>query len=239
MSSYNIQNRYRRRNNERFAAFLFVFIILIVSFGLGFWIGGQAAHHNNRALESRLQEVTVERDTLQSTVTELRAETQTAQARYQQLQQTYKEVLPEGPLRDLVTMLKQQLDEGRDPERLSFLIRSARPPRNCTEPETKRFVVSTPAYEGPDSQISIAEGALIITAHGISAMNASGHAEAWYDPTKAVDVEFTTPEGIKEKKTGMFPMNHSVVVENREYRLTIGEGARSFAKVTFDSCDYP
>jgi len=239
MPAYNFKSRYRRRNNERLTGVIFVVLFLFVFFGLGFWLGKQTVHQNTRSLETQFKVISQERDTLQNTVTELRAENQTVQARYKQLQQTYEENLPEGPLRELVSVLKQQLEEGRDPARLSFLIRSARPPRNCTEPETKRFVVSTPAYDGPESEMTIAEGALVIKAHGISAMNASGKAEAWYDPTKNVAFEFLGQGGVKEKKSGMFPMNHSIVVGNREYRLTISEGARSFAKVTFDSCDYP
>ena len=42
-----------------------------------------------------------------------------------------------------------------------------------------------------------------------------------------------------DNKAGIMPLHHSVVSGNREYRFTIEEGARSFAKVTFDSCDYP
>jgi hypothetical protein len=35
------------------------------------------------------------------------------------------------------------------------------------------------------------------------------------------------------------PLQHSMVVQNREYRFTIDAGAKSFARITFDSCDYP
>jgi hypothetical protein len=239
MSPYNLQNRYRRKANERLAGVTIVLIVLFLAFGLGFWIGQQASKQQVRYLKSEVEKVSVERDVLQTSVTELRAETQTALARYEQVQKTYEEVLPEGPLRELTTLLKQQLDEGRDPARLEFLIRSVRPPRGCSEPETKRFVVSNPAYKGPESEISIAEGALVMKASGSSMLNASGQAEAWYDPSKEVTFEFKTQEGAVESKTSVMPFNYSVVVGNREHRLAISEGAQSFAKVTFDSCDYP
>lgn len=239
MSSYSLQDRYRRRSNERVAALIVVLIVVCMSFAMGFFIGQQASRQNNAFLKSEVDKLGKERETLQDSITELRAETQTAVARYDQLQKTYEEVLPEGPLRDLTTMLKAQLDEGRDPERLAFLIRSARPPKNCTEPEVKRFVASTPAYTGPDSEISIADGALIVKGTGVSAMNASGQPEAWYDPSQKVTLEFIGEGGVKEQKSGIMPMNHSIVVGNREYRLAVSEGARSFIKVTFDSCDYP
>lgn len=237
--SYNLHDRYRRRSNERMMAFIVMLSVLFVSFGLGFWIGGQVGDQQNKSLKSQVDELRTERDALQATATELRAEAQTALTRYDQIKATYDEIMSGGPMQELVMILKQQLDEGRDPERLSFLIRSARPPRNCTEPETKRFVVSTPAYQGPGSEITIAEGALVIRGTGASVINASGNPEAWYDPSKKVRIEFTGREGEKEVKESIMPINHSIVVGNREYRLSVSEGARSFAKVSFDSCDYP
>lgn len=239
MSSYSLQDRYRRRSNERIAGMTVVLIVLCLSFAMGFWLGQQGSRHNTTFLTAEVEKLEKERDTMQESITGLRAETQTAVARYDQLQKTYEEVLPEGPLRDLTQMLKVQLDEGRDPDRLAFLIRSARPPKNCTEPETKRFVASTPNSSGPASEISIADGQLIIRGSGVSAMNASGSAEAWYDPSQKISLQFTGADGVKEEKAGVMPMNHSIVVGNREYRLTVTEGARSFVKVTFDSCDYP
>lgn len=237
--SYNLHDRYRRRSHERMMAFFMMLVIISFSFGLGFWVGGQVRDQQNKSLSSQVETLRAEKDRLQATATELRAEAQTALTRYEQLQSTYEEVLPEGPMRELALLLKQQLDEGRDPSRLAFLIRSARPPRNCTEPETKRFVVSTPAYQGPDSEITIADGALVIKGMGESAVNASGAPEAWYDPSKKIRIEFIGRDGGREKKEGIMPINHSIVVGNREYRLSVSEGARSFAKVSFDSCDYP
>lgn len=238
VSSYNPQNRYRQRNSERMAAFLVVFGILALAFILGFWVGGQNAGQQERSLMAQVDDLLNQRESLQDEVTELRAETQTAQTRYEQLQETYEEILPEGPLRELTALLKQQLDEGRSPDRLEFLIRSARPPRNCTEPETKRFVVSTPAYDGPESTISLADGDLLVSGSGQSAVNTNGLPEAWYDPSKKVTINFSA-NGEKSTKSGVMPLRHSLVVGNREYRLTVASGAQSFAKVTFDSCDYP
>ncbi|MCF8496768.1 MAG: hypothetical protein K9G62_08930, partial [Alphaproteobacteria bacterium] len=156
----------------------------------------------------------------------------------EQFQETYRRVIPEGPMQSLVDLVRKQLDEGMDPARLTFAIRSARPPQNCSDPESKRLVISTPAYKGPPSQIGIAEGAIVITGAGVSATNSTGAPEAWYDPSRKVSISFTAG-GKTETETGVMPLRHSVVAGGREYRLTIEEGARSFAKVTFDSCDYP
>ncbi|MCB9983123.1 MAG: hypothetical protein H6861_05560 [Rhodospirillales bacterium] len=239
LSSYNPQDRYRRRHSERMAAFMVVVFILFLAFGLGVWFGTQNAGQQHRSIKKRYEDLLNERESLQDSITQARAEAQTAQMRYRQLQETYDDMLPEGPLRDLAALLKQQLDEGRSPERLEFLIRSARPPRNCSEPETKRFVVMSPAYDGPESQISLAEGALVIKGKGLSAINAKGQPEAWYDPSKKVTIDFIIEGQLEKSKSSVMPLRHSVVVGNREYRVTVSEGARSFAKVTYDSCDYP
>ncbi len=239
ITPYNPQSRYRKKSANQMAAFFTVLTILGLAFGIGFWMGKQSAGHGERSLKKQLVEVRAERDTLQDTVTEARAEAQTAVARYEQLQSEYNKTVPEGPMRDLVTMLGQQIEEGRDPKRLAFLIRSARPPRNCTEPETKRFVLTTPTYNGPGGKITLADGALVVTGSGESAVNAKGQPEAWYDPLKKVSIDFIALGGVKETKSGIMPIHHSVVVGAKEYRLTISDAAKSFAKVSFDSCDYP
>lgn len=243
ISPYNPYDRYRRRASSRLAGVLGVFIFMGLSCAFGYWLGGQTTANRAVYLQSQLEEQLKIGEQLQSHVTELSAEAQTANTRYEQLQATVAETIPEGPMQDLITILRKQLDEGMDPQRLEFVIRSARPPRNCTEPETKRFVISTPANTGPDSQIEIADGAIVIKGTGISAANSKGQKEAWYDSSKAVTIEFIVEPGTEsartDKKVKTMPLHHSVVLGNREYRFTVEEGAQSFARVTFDSCDYP
>ncbi|MBX2834340.1 MAG: hypothetical protein KTR28_05140 [Micavibrio sp.] len=239
ISSYNPQDRYRRRAADRMAGIITVFILVVVSFATGYLVGNKKAGHQERYLKRQVEQLEDDNSGMQDQITELRAETQTANARFEQLQELYNETVPEGPMKDLVSLLKKQVDEGRDPERLAFLIRSARPPRNCTEPQTKRFVVSTPTYQGPDSKIVLADGALVVTANGASAMNGEGAPEAWYDPSKSVAIEFTGLGGKAETKSGVMPIHHSIVIADKEYRMSVTEGAKSFAKISFDSCDYP
>ncbi len=238
VSSYNPRDRYKRKNSEQMLAFGVVFFVLLLAFGLGYFLGVSGLTQNSLATERHNETLLNQREELQDQVTALSAEIQTLQARFTEQRESFDETLPEGPLRELVPLLKEQLEEGKDPERLAFMLRSARAPRNCAEPDTKRFVVSTPAYDGPVSQVSLEEGALVITGKGRSAINAEGQPEAWYDPSKSVEISFTTAEGTATKK-GPLPLRHSVVVNGREYRLTIARGAQSFAKIDYDSCDYP
>lgn len=237
--SYDPYNRYRKRNVQRFAGFAVVLLCMIAAAALGFFLGRQHVFKDEIVMNSQVDALTLEKQELENTVTELKAEALTATTRYEELQKTMAETMPEGPVQDLIMLVHRQIADGMDPERLAFLIRSARPPRNCTEPETQRFVVSTPAYKGPESKASIAEGGIAIKGHGVSARNAKGAPEAWYDPSKAVTLDFVLKDGRAESKKGVMPIHQSLVIGDKEYRFTVTEGARSFAKVTFDRCDYP
>lgn len=238
INSYNPHSRYRERSVQRMTSMISMLIVIALSASVGFWIGKQYGVEQNISLKEQVESLSKERNLLQANVTELRAEAQTANTRYEQIKAEYNAILPEGPMQDLTRLVREQIDQGMQPERLAFVIKSARPPTGCTEPETKRFVVSTPSYTGPDSSVSVADGAIIIKAKGISATTKDGKPEAWFDPAQNVEVTFTAVEGTETKK-GMFPIRHSVVTGGREYRFTVEEGAKSFAKVVFDSCAYP
>lgn len=239
INHYNPHDRYRKRAADRFGGFLVAVFIVLCIFGIGYWVGQERSGHSVGALKARIKSAETRVSEVEAELIEARSQAGTATMRFEQLEQSYQEQIPEGPVEDLLALLRKQIEEGRDPERLAFLIRSARPPRNCSEIETRRFVVSTPANQGPDSQISVADGAIVIQASGVSARNDQGRPEAWFDPTKNIALTFITLGGQKDVKKGVFPLHHSVVVADREYRFTVSDGARSFAKVTFDSCDYP
>ena len=238
INSYNPHSRYRERSVQRLTSMVSMLIVIALSASVGFWIGKQYGVEQNISLKEQAESLSKERNLLQANVTELRAEAQTANTRYEQIKAEYNAILPEGPMQDLTRLVREQIDQGMQPERLAFVIKSARPPTGCTEPETKRFVVSTPSYAGPDSSVSVADGAIIIKGKGISATTKDGKPEAWFDPAQAIEVTFTTAEGTETKK-GTFPIRHSVVAGGREYRFTLEQGAKSFAKVVFDSCAYP
>ncbi len=239
LSHYNPSERYRQRSLHRVLSVVRVLLTLCLSGGVGFWLGHLSAGQDIITLQAERDVLAEQRDSLQDNITRIRAEAQTANARLGQLQDTYEETIPEGPMRDLMALVKKQLDEGMDPQRLFMAVESARPPRNCSEIETKRFVVSTPAYDGPDSQITVAENMISISGNGSSARNDKGQPEAWYDPSRKVHLVFALVDSEEQKVDGVLPLHHSVVSGEREYRFTVSDGARSFAKVTFDSCDYP
>ena len=204
-----------------------------------YWLGGENVKSGEAAYKQQSIRMQAEKEDMEKQMTQLRVEAQSTQIRYKQLEDKYNLEVPTGALKDLSDLVRQQLKDGISAERLSFVIRSARPPRNCSEPVTRRFVVKTSAYSGPDSSVSFANGAITITAEGTPAVSLQGQPEAWFDPGKPVTVKFTQLGGQNVIKTQLLPIHHSMVIAGRENRFTIAVGARSFVAVTGDSCDYP
>ncbi|MFP4387124.1 MAG: hypothetical protein ACLFRA_07940, partial [Alphaproteobacteria bacterium] len=174
----------------------------------------------------------------QSEMTKMRAESQTAKVRLEQLRANYDELLGGGEMKDVVSLIRQQIDQGVDAKRLKSIVLSARPLQNCTIPRTKRFIVNTPVYTGPSSRVVLPGEVIIITASGASAQNAGGRKEAWFDPSQPVELVFQTKDGKTETKKGILPIYHTVVYGDKEYRINAMAGDKSFVEITYDHCDY-
>lgn len=239
-SSFNPRDRYKDRAVRRFNRWAFYILLVGSAATLGFTFGRQHAAVQIGSLVKEVKTKDEQIDNLQKEIVTVRADAKTATSRFELLRSQYEKDLPQsGPIREIFEMVRRQIDEGMAPERLAFVIRSARPPRNCSDPSSKRFVVVTPAYKGPSSTMSVGEGAIIVSGQGESARGRNGQIEAWFDPTQEITVAFKTADGDTEQKRGTLPFQHSVVAVGKEYRFTFAEGEKSFVKVTFDSCDYP
>jgi hypothetical protein len=231
--------RYRRRAAEgRRRAMLFVFVVGSLC-GLSYWWGGENVRTSEVAYKQQAMKLQEERSGLDQTITDLRSEVQSTQVRYQQLEAKYEQEVPTGAFKQLADIVKKQLAAGIKPERLSFVIESARPPKNCSEPVSKRFVMQTPVYSGPHGNVAFGNGTITVTGQGEPAVSQSGSAEAWYDPGKPVSITFIQIGGKETVKKGLLPIQHSMVIGNKEYRFTVAAGERSFISVTSDSCDSP
>ncbi len=238
ISPYNPNERYRQRATRRMTNFIAIVLLLSAILGIGIWLGGIKSQQEIYILEGNQNAINLEREQMQEDVTRLRAQAQTAGVRLEQLKASYDELLGSGPLKDIVTLLKKQIDQGVDIDRLRSVIQSVRPPQNCSETEFKRFVIVTPVYSGPSSVATIQNG-ISVQGTGVASQNAQGQKEAWFDPNQPVELTFSDKNGVSEVKSGVLPLYYSMVVEDKEYRFNITVGAKSFAKVTYDNCDYP
>lgn len=231
--------RYKKRAAEgRRRAFMMVTMVVGLC-SLSYWWGGETVRSNESAYQHQAKRLQSERGDLEQEITKLRAEVQSTQVRYHQLEEKYKQEVPTGTFKTLADLVKTQLSSGIAAERLTLAIESARPPRNCTEPAVKRFVMKTPVYSGPHGSVTFANGMITVTGLGVPAVGSTGKPEAWYDSGKPVSITFIETGGKETVKTGLLPIRYSVVSGSREYRFTVAAGERSFISVTSDSCDYP
>jgi hypothetical protein len=236
---YNPYDRYRVRKHNRAINSLLLAALLVISMGVGYWLGKENSGYANRALRIEVSELKSRIDQDEKIITNLRADAQTAGLRYNQLKEIYEEKMGEGSFPELVNLLKLQLNKGINADRLEQAIRAARPPENCTEPKTSRLIVKTGAYSGAESQASVADGNVLIKVIGEQFINDEKKPETWFDPTLPVLVHFDLSEGRSETRKGTLPLHHSIIIDDREYRFTLSEGAASYVDITYDSCAYP
>lgn len=236
--SYNPHNRYRNRAAHRLSSFLAYLALMLIAGLIGFWLGKQYGAEKLITAQAKVETLLETEKQQQEQITELSTKVQATNMRFEKLKKNVESTTPIGKAKDLVQLINTELDKGADAERLSFIIKSGRPPTGCIDPETKHFVVATPLYKGPVSQVEIAGGAIKISAKGVSAKNDKGEKEVWYDPQRTITASFSYDDK-KSNKKGVMPIRQSLIVGEREYRFTIESGAQSFAKVTFDSCNYP
>lgn len=237
--NFDAGGRYRRRSTERRKKTLMMVAFLILLAGISYWWGAENVRSSEVAYKQQAIKLQEERAGLDETITQLRSDVQSTQVRYQQLEAKYQEEVPQGDFKRLADLVKRQLGAGIKPDRLAFVIESARPPRNCTEAQAKKFVVKTPVYSGPHGTVSFGNGVVTVTGEGAPSVSVAGQPEAWYDPGKPVKVIFTEIGGKQTIKEGLLPVQHALVVGSKEYRFTVAAGDRSFIVVTSDSCDYP
>ncbi|HRI75405.1 MAG: hypothetical protein H3C49_03245 [Alphaproteobacteria bacterium] len=231
--------RHRRQQQKARRKAMMVVIFLVALAGASFWWGAETERTSQQAFKEKARELEKQRAGLESMITNLRSEVQSTQVRYQQLETKYQQEVPQGEFKNLTDLVRKQLGAGIKPERLAFVIEAARPPKNCSEPSVKRFVVKTPVYNGPHGTVSFGNGVVTVTGEGEAATNSNSMPEAWYDPGKPVKIVFIEIGGKRTVKEGLLPVQHSLVIGNKEYRFTVAAGDRSFISVTSDNCDYP
>ena len=105
-SYYNPNDRYRKRAANRMTNFFVMSSIVLLIFGVGFWFGKQNAGQQERILKAEVKEMRSNKKEMEQELIDMRSEAQTATARYEQIQATYDEQLPEGPVRDLLALVR-------------------------------------------------------------------------------------------------------------------------------------
>lgn len=232
----------RRRSTaaRRLVRFLVFGVLIIGTASHAYRVGVSTAEAKTEKLKSDVARFQEGNLTLRDQVAELTSELRQASQRVAALELRYAEDVPVGEAAILMRQVIQQLDQGTEPRRLGFLIRSAGQSASCEElPESRRFVVETPIANGPRSTVHFAEKRINVWASGLSARTADGSPEAWFDPAEPVHVVFEPLGGPSQTLNGELPLAHRMIVDGREYRFALVAGGRSFIEVTGQGCGLP
>ena len=160
--------------------------------------------------------------------------------RIAELERRYERDVAPTEARELLDAVRDRLAAGVEQSRLAFVIRAARNERECADaPATRRFVVQTPIYDGPNDSVSFAENTITVTAQGRSATDEAGNPEAWFDPVHPITLSFTGIGGERTDVEGIMPLHHAMVRAGTEYRFSVVSGDRAFVEVTAEACAYP
>ena len=234
----------RTRRRRRFWAGVVKILLVLIGIGaLGFYayhIGSKLAERDVTVLRDEVAQLTATNEALVGENDSLKAELARANRQAAEWQGRYQREVPTGEIKQLADMVAEKVRAGVAVDRLTFLIGAAGTIGSCdNRPETKRFIVPTPLYQGANSSIGFADSTITVTAMGESAKNASGEVEAWYDPAAPVTLRFTRLGGEVSEVAGKLPLHHSVPAGDAEYRFTAVAGEQGFLTVTGDRCKFP
>ncbi|MEO3431810.1 hypothetical protein [Inquilinus sp. CAU 1745] len=236
---YDPDRRYRRRVWGAIIRIGFYVVTIGVASVFAYQIGVEQSKNREEQLAARVSALESARQTLEQNAIRLEAAAQTAQIQYRDLLTRFEQEVPRGDLRVLSQLVATRLQEGVAPERLAFFINAADQVRDCAPADTKRFILPTPIYQGPNTAVGFADGRITVSGMGANATGEDGAPLGWFDPTQDVKITFTLVGGEQSEVSGAMPLYHSVVLGDREFRFTITQGERSFVEVTADNCALP
>ena len=236
---YESERRHRRRvwgGVIRIALFI---ILLIVASAFSYQYGIRQVESREDQLLQQVATLQSDKSALEQDSIRLQAAIRTVEIRYEELQRRFATEVPDGDLLRLTQLAAQRLGEGVDPERLAFFIQEAEEPRDCSRLDSRRFIMATPAYQGPNTSVAFDNGRITITGMGRNAVATNGGILGWFDTAEEVSLTFTVIGGDSTSVRGVLPLHQSVVLGNEEFSFAIVQGNRSFVRVTAERCGFP
>lgn len=240
LGRYDYERRYRRRFWTSFAKLALAGGVLLGIGLFSYQMGIEQLKGRDATLREQIETLSRQKAELELLASQMQHAARKADAHVAELEARLQKELPSGKLAELSRLVADRLAAGIDPARLAFVIEQAQNPRNCQSGDSKRIVLSTPLLKSSTRVASFNNGAVTVTGEGMSAQNAQGQKESWYDPAQPVTLRIGL-HGTKEPKelSGMLPLHYAVIVDHTEYRITVVPGQRSYAEVTVDRCPAP
>ncbi len=233
--------KYRRRRVWVFTLKWGLLLGVVAVAGLyAYDVGEILATADVRRLEENVVRLTDENNQFRQENIELLASMQTGAAEIGALEDRYARNVPPPEIARILDLVRQRMGDGLSSERIAFVIRAAQEQDECDYgPITKRFSLTTPIYQSAADTVRFADNTIMVRGDGQALLNDAGQPLAWYDPAQPVTIQFTHIGGDVSNVTGRLPLQHSIVVNDNEFRFNIVEGERSFVEVTSDSCAFP
>lgn len=200
-----------------------------------------------RLAEARVEDLNAEIAALTSRVADLdqelaaqRAAVEAAKTEASTWRDRYARDIPAGELKRVVDTLRGRLAEGVPADRLRFVIDAVSRTRDCPgRALTKRLSLRTPLSRRDDDTVSFGGGSVVVSGSGMSAQNAAGNPEAWFDPAREITLHLVHVSGKKETVSGILPLQQSLIAGENEYRFSVVGGSRGFVEVTGETCRFP
>lgn len=231
------RSRHQRERRKRFWSGLFKFAVFLGLIGAtayyAYEAGTRLSAQEIADLKGEIERLSLSEQETVARATEMEQALTEAQQTAEDYRQRYETVAPEE-VRGVLEQVREKMAEGLSPDRLAFVVSQAHPPRECTEAETRRFIAKTENYDGANTWVRFDD---VVTVSG-TGRAANGGREQWFDPAEPVTVTFSPLGGDADEVQGSLPIQHSMVVKNKEYRFTATPGSRGFIEVTADWCDY-
>jgi hypothetical protein len=200
-------------------------------------VGLRQNSHRVTELRAQVDDLFLRLQALQQRNTELQASVIVIEERMRGAQQQSQDDVQSGPLADLLARIREKLKAGVEIERLKFLVDAAANTSSCDEASaTKRFMVRTPLSAGANDSVGFADGAITVTARGVSMINAQGKTEAWFDPGQPITLSFARLGGSAMEVSGTLPLHAAVVVGDSEHRFSAVRGPQGFVQITGARC---
>lgn len=232
---YDPEKRYRRRRARALLRNLFLLAVLAVAVIFAYQAGVEETKGREERLRAEIGALEAENADLQRDVARADSARETAEQSLEDLRQR----VPSDELLRLSALIAAKLDEGVALERIEFLIATASQPLDCSGTETKRFILATPAYSGPNTSVGFADGRINVSGIGENARSLNGGILGWFDPEKPVTITFTVIDGDQTQVSGDLPLRHSVLLGGEEYRFMVSAAEQSVVNVTSDRCALP
>jgi len=202
--------------------------------------GAQLAEQDVDALKAEVGQLEATIEALRRQTIEQLADVEAKRLEAEHWQQRYQLDVPTGEIKGLFDLMRGKLDGGVSPQRVRFVLEAVANNRDCDrDVTTKRFVVRTPIYRGGDDAVRFADGAITVSATGISTRTEDGRAEAWFDAGSEISLKVAHIGGGITAATGPLPLRHAMVIDDQEHQFNVVASARGFVEVSHRTCRFP